>query len=112
MFKMIAYISYPFLVTNDVSKDEAMRYISVFLAEFYRTQPNWVAVNVLYSTHRNPLLEDSVTVKSLVDTSARLIKSSCVFISLGEQTTEFSEAERAYAFSLGIPCVTSEEFLG
>lgn len=100
---MIVYVSVPFLLDNQETKNVALKQLNRFLGKFYRDNPDKAAVSCLYSIYDNPLLQDKATYKDVYSASGILIKSSTIHITLNVPGWEYSELvlnERHLAMSL------------
>jgi hypothetical protein len=91
MLKMIAYISVPFLLDNQETKNKALKQLNGFLGKFYRDNPDKAAVNCLYSVYDNPLLQDKATYRDVYSASELLIRSAEIHITLNVPGWEYSE---------------------
>lgn len=103
MFKMIVYVSVPFLLDNQETKNAALKQLGHFLGKFYRDNPDKAAVSCLYSIYDNPLLQDKATYKDVYGASGILIRSADIHITLNVPGWEYSEIvlnERHLAASL------------
>lgn len=114
IFDMIVYVSTPFLLEHQDTKNIAIARMNKFLGKFYKANPRWVAVNSLYSVYKNPSMQDQITYKHLYAASAALIRSSGMHITLMSPGWEYSEIvlnERHLAMTLKMPMVEAEEFV-
>lgn len=114
IFDMIVYVSTPFLLEHQDTKNIAIARMNRFLGKFYKANPRWTAVNSLYSVYNNPLVEDQVTYKHLYTTSALLIRASGLHVTLMAPGWEYSELvlnERHLAMTLKTPMIEADEFV-
>lgn len=112
MFDMIVYVSTPFLLEHQDTKNIAIARMNKFLGKFYKANPRWCAVNALYSIYNNPLLEDAATYKNLYSTAGLLIRGSQMHVTLKAPGWEYSELvlnERHLAMSLNLPMIEADE---
>lgn len=113
MFDMIVYVSVPYSLEHLFTQNTAITSLNRNLANFYKRNPRWAAVNALYTVYNNPnIIEDkgskTVTYKTLYGTVGLLMRSTNIHVVLRVPGWEYSDvvmSECACAAQLGIPTV-------